>query len=111
MQSFRINVATDASGDFSAAVNVPGNFLYAWYVDINGLATSTTTDITLTDETGRTLDSATNVTADGLYAPREADTGGGSETVYPPIAGKLTVTVAQGGDTVTNGVIWVWTVD
>ncbi len=111
MRTHRIAVSTDGSGDFSTTFAVSGHLLYGWYVDINGLATSTTTDITLTDDTGRTLDSATNVTVDGMYLPRESDTGGDSQTDYPPIAGSLTVTVDQGGATITDGVIWVWTLD
>jgi hypothetical protein len=111
MKVTRIAVATDGAGAATSTIVAHGQRFYGWYVDINGLATSTTTDFTFTDETGRTLDSAVNVTADGMYLAQDADTGGGAWTDYPPIVGTLTLTVAQGGATITDGVIWVYTLE
>lgn len=105
----RKQLATDGSGDGSFTISSTGHLLYGWFIDVGSLAN--TADITVTDETGRTLDSATNVAADGIYLPREADAGGDSQTDYPPILGNLTFTVAQGGTTVTDCYVTVWTIN
>ena len=109
MPSTRHQLVTDGSGNGSFTFPVSGHLLYGWFVDVGSLAN--TADITVTDDTGRTLDSATNVAADGIYLPREADAGGDSQTDYPPILGNLTFTVAQGGDTVEDCYVTVWTIN
>lgn len=105
-----LTVTTDASGDGSATSTMlfEGILLKLYYVpDVtNPLATGA--DLTITDDLGQTIYSQTNIGTSAYdRLPRRLISnidGVESTTVhdYIPVSGKITATIAQGGDTDTG---------
>ena len=115
----RLTVTTDGSGDGTAVSKVLNGTLYAvqWidgdFADgVDGTFTVGSTDAGV----NYTVLTLTNANNDAMYYPREqVDTTAGAggtydgtrtvDVVEPPIVGKVTLTVAQGGATKTGGAV------
>lgn len=114
IEEYAVSITTDASGDSTDnPEQTIFGLLYAVYVD-QGTLSDGAADITIsyTNRLGEsvTLLTLTNVTDDKMYYPRELlDDNAGADLsgVYDPalIAGKVTVTTAQGGNAKSGNVI------
>jgi len=111
-RDIKINVVTDAGGDFSEETAVGFGRLVA--VEVNDIDLAATADITIacTSSPGgidRDLIVLTNVTADAWHDVRGLGSNvagaSSSEYVHPFVAGAITVTVAQGGNVLTGTVV------
>lgn len=116
MKVEKLTITTDASGDGSASTGQLNGYLqkirYAKTDYADGV------DFTVSDHTGETLFTGTNVNASASYHPTEDSVDEtGATRVYAaageavaaaiPVAGPLTVTVAQGGNAKT-GDFYFW---
>lgn len=111
MRRISLPITTDGSGAADLRTSVAVGLLHAVHLDVNSLADSTTTDITITDAaTGHTLLTITDATADALYMPRGAThSTAGAAALYAaggtavgdriPVSGEIRVVVADGGNT------------
>lgn len=121
VKQFRVDVNTDGSGDGSGRIGVPFGRLVGVQVNYGGTVPATC-DVTLAavaDGVTKTLLTLTDRNTDlALATVHEAGldnvgaavaAGKNAELVVPVVGGNLTVTVAQGGATITNavGVIFV----
>ncbi len=108
----RVEVLTDASGDFSTTTVHLNGLLHGFALV---LGTSTSLTLTIANADGITLFSEAALVADELFLPRLATvseagvdiTYDGTRKVFDamPVNGELTITVAIGGDAKTADVV------
>lgn len=101
----KIDITTDASGDFSKTATIGKGLLYKMVWSQGGLAS--TTDLTITNRHGTTIFTQSNITASEEIYPRvlQDDASGGAALTthdYILVDGPLTITVAQGGNTLSG---------
>lgn len=116
IRSYRVNVSTDGAGDGSGRVGIPHGRLVGIQINFSGSAAvgSDTTLASVLDGVTKTLLTLTDVNTDvPLAALTEAlKDNVGADVVntenpnlgLPMVGGNLTVTVAQGGATITDHV-------
>lgn len=106
-----LSLTTDGDGDASSSLYIYG-FLEAVQVDY-GASVDAGADLTIADDAGRTIISVTDSNTDAWHYPvvQATDSGGSAITgIYRRylITGKVTATVAQGGDTQPVTVKFFW---
>lgn len=113
MQIQSISVTTDSSGAGSGTVHI-GAPSYLYKVEYNLGDFAATVDATLAlantvNGTNYTLLTLTDASADTIYYPRhtEVNNAGSALTTYAQhlVHGDVVLTIAQGGDTKTGGMI------
>ena len=115
MRKVKVTVTTDGDGAATVYSGPVSGLLHAIRVDDGSGDTSLadTTDIVFTDaETGFTILTITDLTADALYQPRlpiHGANGAATANLYDrvPVDGSIKAVVAQGGDTKT-GTLWFY---
>lgn len=123
MRDFRFDITTDGDGDFTetSTESVNGYVEKVEYVD-GDLADGTDLTITATDQAGaNTILAEGDADNDAVFYPRAAahdttgttidegdDTASFSHWVPIHVSGKITVTVANGGDTKSGtAIVWI----
>jgi hypothetical protein len=109
----RLDLTTNGSGAASGYTEAITGRLYAIETIVGTFASGVDIVVTCENEASGAIMTKANFNADGIYYPRAAtcavaDGTGLTNYDLPVLAGRVLVTIAQGGDTLSGSVIIFW---